>query len=78
MEKILLSIATRTLVAGTPLLLGTLGEVLAERSGVLNLGVEGMMAIGAVTGYLAALATGSPWVGLFAVGQYDADAAGSS
>ena len=66
MEKILLSIATRTLVAGTPLLLGTLGEVLAERSGVLNLGVEGMMAIGAVTGYLAALASGSPWVGLLA------------
>jgi ABC-type uncharacterized transport system permease subunit len=66
MEKILLSIATRTLVAGTPLLLGTLGEVLAERSGVLNLGVEGMMAIGAVTGYLAALASGSPWIGLLA------------
>jgi len=66
MDKILLSVATRTLVAGTPLLLGTLGEVLAERSGVLNLGVEGMMAIGAVTGYLAALASGSPWVGLAA------------
>lgn len=66
MDKILLSVAIRTLVAGTPLLLGTLGEVLAERSGVLNLGVEGMMAIGAVTGYLAALASGSPWVGLAA------------
>jgi ABC-type uncharacterized transport system permease subunit len=66
MEAILLSVAVRTLVAGTPLLLGTLGEVLAERSGVLNLGVEGMMAIGAVTGYLAALASGSPWVGLAA------------
>jgi ABC-type uncharacterized transport system permease subunit len=64
MDKILLSVAVRTLVAGTPLLLGTLGEVLAERSGVLNLGVEGMMAIGAVTGYLAALASGSPWIGL--------------
>jgi simple sugar transport system permease protein len=64
MERILLSVATRTLVAGTPLLLGTLGEIVAERSGVLNLGVEGMMAIGAVSAYLAALASGSPWVGL--------------
>jgi ABC-type uncharacterized transport system permease subunit len=66
MEAILLSVAVRTLVAGTPLLLGTLGEILAERSGVLNLGVEGMMAIGAVSGYLAALASGSPWLGLAA------------
>jgi len=66
MEAILLSVAVRTLVAGTPLLLGTLGENLAERSGVMNLGVEGMMAIGAVSGYLAALASGSPWVGLAA------------
>jgi simple sugar transport system permease protein len=64
MQAILLSVAVRTLVAGTPLLLGTLGEILAERSGVLNLGVEGMMAIGAVSGYLAALASGSPWLGL--------------
>jgi simple sugar transport system permease protein len=64
MEQILLSVATRTLVAGTPLLLGTLGEIVAERSGVLNLGVEGMMAIGAVSAYLTALASGSPWLGL--------------
>ncbi len=64
MEQILLSVAIRTLVAGTPLLLGTLGEIVAERSGVLNLGVEGMMAIGAVSAYLTALATGSPWLGL--------------
>jgi simple sugar transport system permease protein len=38
---------------GTPLLFGSLGELLAERSGVLNLGVEGMMLIGAVTGFWA-------------------------
>ena len=36
---------------GTPLLYASLGELLAERSGVLNLGVEGMMLIGAVTGF---------------------------
>ena len=56
----------RALAAGTPLLLGTLGEILAERAGVLNLGVEGMMAAGAVAGFAAASATGSPWLGLAA------------
>jgi len=56
----------RTLTASTPLLLGTLGEITAERSGVLNLGVEGMMAVGAVAGFSAAAASGSPWVGLAA------------
>jgi len=57
---------SRSLAAATPLLLGTLGEITAERSGVLNLGVEGMMAAGAVAGFSAAHATGSPWIGLAA------------
>ncbi|MFA6318257.1 MAG: ABC transporter permease [Elusimicrobiota bacterium] len=57
---------TRTLAAGTPLLLGTLGEICAERGGVINLGVEGMMAAGAVAGFGTAMATGSPWAGLAA------------
>ncbi len=52
--------------AGTPLLLSTLGEVYTERSGVLNLGLEGMMAIGAVFGFIAGLKTGNPWIGLLA------------
>lgn len=56
----------RSCSAGTPLLLGTLGEICAERAGVLNLGVEGMMAVGAVAGFGAAAATGSPWLGLAA------------
>jgi simple sugar transport system permease protein len=63
---LVISVLTRALVAGTPLLLGTLGEVLAERGGVLNLGVEGMMAMGAVTGFIVTFATGSPWLGLIA------------
>ncbi len=50
--------------SGTALLFATLGELLAERSGVLNLGVEGMMLIGAVSAYSIALATGDPWIGV--------------
>jgi hypothetical protein len=49
---------------GTVLLFATLGEILAERSGVLNLGVEGMMLIGAMSAYSVALATGNPWLGV--------------
>jgi ABC-type uncharacterized transport system permease subunit len=50
--------------SGTVLLFATLGEVLAERSGVLNLGVEGMMLIGAMSGYSVAIKTGNPWLGV--------------
>lgn len=57
---------SRSCAAGTPLLLGTLGEICAERAGVLNLGIEGMMAVGAVAGFGTAAATGSPWLGLAA------------
>ncbi len=51
---------------GTALLFATLGELLAERAGVMNLGVEGMMLIGAVTGYNVGYHTGNPWLGLLA------------
>jgi simple sugar transport system permease protein len=50
--------------SGTVLLFATIGEIFAERSGVLNLGVEGMMLIGAMSGYSVAIATGNPWLGL--------------
>lgn len=49
--------------SGTVLLFAAIGEVFAERSGVLNLGVEGMMLIGAMTGYSVAIHTGNPWLG---------------
>ncbi len=52
--------------AGTPLLIASLGELYAERAGVLNLGVEGMMIMGALTGFIVTLATESPWLGLLA------------
>ncbi len=61
---------TATLVAairaGTPLMYATIGEIFAERSGVLNLGVEGMMLMGAISGFLVGLRTGSPWMGALA------------
>jgi len=50
--------------SGTVLLFATLGEVLAERSGVLNLGVEGMMLIGAMSAYAIAVKVGNPWLGV--------------
>jgi simple sugar transport system permease protein len=49
---------------GTILLFAAVGEILAERSGVLNLGVEGMMLLGAVAGYATAVSTGNPWLGV--------------
>ena len=52
-------ILTGLLVAATPLILAALGELVAEKSGVLNLGVEGMMVIGAIAGFAAKIATGS-------------------
>ncbi len=61
-QNILITIAT----AATPLLIAALGELVVERSGVLNLGVEGMMVMGAVTGFAVALSTGNPWLGMLA------------
>jgi ABC-type uncharacterized transport system permease subunit len=62
LEGILLTIIT----AATPLLFTAIGELVAERSGVLNLGVEGMMAVGAVVGFVAANLSGSPALGVLA------------
>ncbi|MGH8874403.1 MAG: ABC transporter permease [Acidimicrobiia bacterium] len=50
--------------SGTPLVFASVGEILCERSGVLNLGVNGMMLVGAVTGFWAAGETGSVWMGV--------------
>ena len=63
------------ILAGVPLLFGTLGEVLTERSGNLNLGVEGMMYMGAVMGFVAAYVTGNAalaYLGAFAAGALGA------
>ena len=50
----------------TPLLFAGLGEAVAERSGLLNVGIEGMMALGAFVGFAIAVGSGNPWVGLLA------------
>lgn len=55
-----------TLVTATPLLYAALGEVLTERAGILNLGIEGTMYAGAFVGFLTAATVGSPWLGLLA------------
>jgi ABC-type uncharacterized transport system permease subunit len=52
------------IASGTVLLFATVGEVLAERSGILNLGLEGMMLMGAMAAYSMAVRQGSPWLGL--------------
>ncbi len=63
-ETWIITTFSRSLAYGTPLLLGTLGEIYAERSGVLNLGVEGMMIMGAYSAFTTAYITGNPWLGL--------------
>ncbi len=63
---ILASILSTTIVAGTPLILAALGELVAEKSGVLNLGVEGMMAVGAISAFATAYATGSATLAILA------------
>ena len=61
-EAILTTVAT----ASTPLLIAATGELVVERSGVLNLGVEGMMLMGAVSGFAVTALTGHPWLGVLA------------
>lgn len=55
----ILPIIVATLIAGTPLVYAALGELVVERSGVLNMGVEGMMVIGAVVAFIVMMASGS-------------------
>jgi simple sugar transport system permease protein len=54
------------MVAATPILLAALGELVVERAGVLNLGVEGMMITGAICGFAIAIESGSPTIGFAA------------
>ena len=60
------AVVATAMQAGTPLLLTALGELVTEKSGVLNLGLEGMMLVGAVAGFAATLVSGSVVAGLLA------------
>ena len=61
---LLTSVILSVIVTSTPLLLAATGELVVEKSGVLNLGVEGMMLVGAICGFALALKTGSPTIGI--------------
>ena len=66
MMEHLLELVVLTLAAGTPLVYAALGELVTEKAGVLNLGVEGMMLVGAVASFAVAATTGHPWLGVIA------------
>lgn len=66
MEVFILGLISSTLRVATPLIFGTLGELFAERAGILNLGIEGTMFLGAFIGFAVADASGSLWMGFFA------------
>jgi simple sugar transport system permease protein len=67
-QQFLTTVILSGIVAGVPLLYASLGEIVAEQSGVLNVGLEGMMLMGAFVGFVATLETDSLWVGLIAGG----------
>ena len=63
---VLISFFSSAIVACIPILFAALGEIFTERSGVMNLGLEGTMLMGAVAGYVTVVQTGSLWLGVFA------------
>ena len=65
---VLVAVVASAIRLAVPLLLASLGETFGQRSGVLNLGVDGIMLLGAFSGYYAVLKTGNVWYGLIAAG----------
>lgn len=66
MVSLIESIASLTITLGAPLLLASLGEIITERSGNLNLGIEGIMITGALASVFATINTGNPYIGVLA------------
>ena len=64
--SIIVTLLVTAVQSGTVLLLPTVGEIFTERSGILNLGIEGMMLIGAFFGFVTAYRSGNPYAGLLA------------
>ena len=69
---IILPLLAATVQSGTPILYATLGEIVTEKSGILNLGVEGMMLVGALSAFWVSQVTGNPWLGFLAGGTFAA------
>ncbi len=65
-QDMITSTVSGAIRAGTPLLFATIGEILTERSGILNLGLEGMMLMGAFTGFAVSYNTGNLWLAVIA------------
>lgn len=65
-QAFFIAVLSSAVIAGTPILYAALGELITEKAGVTNLGVEGMMLVGAVCGFMTAIATGNSWLGLLA------------
>ncbi|MFZ3321557.1 MAG: ABC transporter permease [Usitatibacter sp.] len=63
-----LGLLAGAILSGTSLLYATLGETIVERSGIVNLGLEGVLLVGAAVGFAVAAVTGSPWLGLALAG----------
>lgn len=68
MAGLVRSLLSGAIVSGTPLLYATLAELLSQRAGVVNLGLEGVMLMGAVVGFVATVHTGNPLAGVVAAG----------
>ena len=64
MDEFIVGLIAATLRVATPLIFATLGELFCERAGILNLGIEGTMFLGAFAGFTVASLTGSLWIGL--------------
>jgi general nucleoside transport system permease protein len=58
------AVVSSSILSGTSLLYATLGELVGERAGIVNLGLEGIMLIGAATGFAATFVTGNPYLGI--------------
>lgn len=69
MWEFLIPLFAATVQSGTPILYATLGEIMTEKGGVLNLGVEGILSISALAAFWVSLITGSPWLGFLGGGM---------
>lgn len=67
-SSFLAGVLSNAVLSGTSILYATLGEVIGERAGIVNLGLEGVMLVGAVVGFVVTAETGNPYLGVLAAG----------